>query len=121
MAKIPAGQDACPASLSSRKCIPCEGGAAPLKGEALAGLLAQVPLWQVIGEHHLTRTFKFPNFAKALAFVNRAGALAEEQGHHPLIHFTWGKVTVDIWTHKIDGLTESDFILAAKIDLIPTD
>jgi 4a-hydroxytetrahydrobiopterin dehydratase len=92
----------------------------PLKGERLTPLKAQVPAWEVVNEHHLCRTFKFRDFAKALAFVNRVGAIAEEQGHHPWIHFTWGKATVETWTHKIDGLTESDFILAAKIDRIPT-
>jgi 4a-hydroxytetrahydrobiopterin dehydratase len=70
----------------------------------------------VINEHHLERTFTFPNFKTALAFTDRVGELAEQQGHHPDIHLAWGKVTVTIWTHKIDGLTESDFVLAAKID-----
>ena len=67
-------------------------------------------------EHHLARTFTFPDFAQALAFVNRVGAIAEDQGHHPEVHLAWGWVRVGIWTHKVDGLTKSDFILAAKID-----
>jgi 4a-hydroxytetrahydrobiopterin dehydratase len=75
-----------------------------------------VPAWNVLDEHHISRTFSFPDFAKALAFVNKVGAIAEEQGHHPDILLSWGKAVVTTWTHKIDGLTESDFILAAKID-----
>jgi 4a-hydroxytetrahydrobiopterin dehydratase len=75
--------------------------------------------WQVAGEHHLEREFKFKDFRAALTFTNRVGELAEEQNHHPDIFLTWGKVKVTIWTHKIDGLTESDFVLAAKIDSLP--
>jgi 4a-hydroxytetrahydrobiopterin dehydratase len=77
---------------------------------------AQVSGWQVVAEHHLAKMFIFPDFRTALDFVNRAGAIAEEEGHHPDLYLSWGKVEVKIWTHKIDGLTESDFILAAKID-----
>ncbi|MCK6483922.1 MAG: 4a-hydroxytetrahydrobiopterin dehydratase [Phycisphaerae bacterium] len=102
--------------LSTKSCVPCRGGAPPLKGGELKKLLAQVAGWSVIEEHHLTKNYAFPDFVSALGFVNRIGALAEEQGHHPDIHLAWGKVRVDIWTHKIDGLTESDFVLAAKID-----
>jgi 4a-hydroxytetrahydrobiopterin dehydratase len=102
--------------LASKTCVPCRGGVPPLKGAALAGYRRQVPGWKVVKKHHLTREFKFENFAKALAFVNRVGALAEEQGHHPDIFLAWGKAGVTLWTHKIDGLTESDFIMAAKID-----
>jgi len=72
--------------------------------------------WEVVDEHHLTRTFDFPDFVMALAFVNRLGALAEEQGHHPDLLLRWGSVRVDIWSHKVDGLTESDFVLAAKVE-----
>jgi 4a-hydroxytetrahydrobiopterin dehydratase len=91
--------------------------APPLKGEALAALRTQIdPAWEVIEEHHLARAFKFRNFVDALAFVNKVGALAEEQGHHPDIFLAWGKVRVELSTHKIGGLSESDFILAAKID-----
>jgi 4a-hydroxytetrahydrobiopterin dehydratase len=102
--------------LASKACVPCRGGVPPLKGEQLTALEVQVAGWTVIREHHIEKTFSFPNFAKALEFVNRVGALAEEQGHHPDIYLAWGKVEIRIWTHKIDGLTESDFILAAKID-----
>ena len=70
----------------------------------------------MVGAHHLEREFTFPDFNNALAFTNRVGALAESEGHHPDIYLAWGKVGIKIWTHKIDGLTESDFVLAAKID-----
>ena len=80
---------------------------------------AQVTGWQAVDEHHLLKTYTFPDFQKALDFVNRVGAIAEQEGHHPDVYLTWGKVEVKTWTHKIDGLTESDFILAAKIDELP--
>ncbi len=102
--------------LASKTCVPCRGGMPPLKGEELASLLRQVDGWSVVEEHHITKTFKFPDFRKALDFTNRVGELAEEQGHHPDIYLAWGKVGITTWTHKINGLTESDFILAAKID-----
>ena len=104
--------------LSQRKCVPCRGGIPPLAGRELASLLDQVQGWTVIGEHHIQKAFVFPNFVTALEFVNRVGAVAEEQGHHPDIYLAWGKVEVKLWTHKIDGLTESDFIMAAKIDKV---
>jgi len=103
-------------SLADKTCVPCRGGVPALKGNELAGLHRQVPEWQVVTEHHLTRLFKFPDFKQALAFVNRVGDLAEDQGHHPDILLAWGKAEITLWTHKIDGLTESDFIMAAKID-----
>jgi 4a-hydroxytetrahydrobiopterin dehydratase len=103
-------------SLSDKECIPCKGGVPPLNGQELQKIAQQLPNWRVVEEHHLSRTYKFPDFKSALAFVNRVGALAEKIGHHPNINFTWGQATIEIWTHKIDGLTESDFILAAKID-----
>ena len=102
--------------LAAKACVPCRGGVPPLKGEELASLQKQLDEWNVIDEHHLRKTFKFPDFRKALGFVNRVGELAEEQGHHPDIFLVWGKVEITTWTHKINGLTESDFILAAKID-----
>ncbi len=102
--------------LASKTCIPCRGGVPPLKGEELTALEKQVAGWGVIEEHHIRKTFNFPNFREALEFVNRVGELAEEQGHHPDLYLTWGRVDVTSWTHKINGLTESDFILAAKID-----
>ena len=103
-------------SLAGKQCVPCRGGVPPLQGEELENLKSQVPDWQVVQGHHLTRTYPFPDFRTALDFTNRVGELAEQQGHHPDLYLSWGKVEVRIWTHKIDGLTESDFILAAKID-----
>ena len=105
--------------LAEKRCVPCRGGVPPLKREEIQKLLPQVPGWQVVADHHLSKTYTFPDFVTALAFVNRAGAVAEEQGHHPDLYLSWGKVEVRIWTHKINGLTESDFILAAKIDRVP--
>ena len=104
--------------LAAKTCVPCKGGVPPLAGKELESLAHQVPQWNVVDGHHLTRAFKFPDFAQALAFVNKVGAIAEQQGHHPDILLTWGKAEVTTWTHKINGLTESDFILAAKIDKI---
>jgi len=105
-------------SLADQRCIPCRGGVPPLKGDAIKNLLAQIPGWEAQNEHHLFRVFRFPDFKTALDFVNRAGAIAEEQGHHPDLLLAWGKVEVTIYTHKINGLTESDFVLAAKLDRI---
>lgn len=93
-----------------------QGWDAAAKGEELAELRRQVPGWEVVEEHHLRRRFRFENFREALRFVNRVGELAEEQGHHPDVGFGWGYTEVTVWTHKIDGLTESDFIFAAKVD-----
>src|ERR1041385_7187723 len=103
-------------SLAAKTCVPCRGGVPPLKGRELESFREQVPDWQVVDEHHIVRNFKFPDFKQALDFVNRIGAVAEEQGHHPDILLAWGKVEVTLWTHKVTGLTESDFIMAAKID-----
>ncbi len=105
--------------LAAKTCVPCRGGVPPLKGEELRKLQREVPGWEVAKEHHLHKAYTFSDFKSALAFTNRVGALAEEQGHHPDILLTWGKVEITIWTHKIDGLTESDFILAAKIEQLP--
>ena len=101
--------------LASKTCVPCRGGTPPLKGEELDDLWRQIPGWEVVEEHHLRRRFRFTNFREALDFVNRVGELAEEQGHHPDVGFGWGYAEVTVYTHKIDGLTESDFILAAKL------
>lgn len=103
-------------ALASRECVPCRGGVPPLAGNEIVNLLAELKDWEVVKEHHLKKVLKFPDFREAQAFVNRVGNLAEEQGHHPDICFGWGRAEITIWTHKIDGLTESDFILAAKID-----
>jgi 4a-hydroxytetrahydrobiopterin dehydratase len=102
--------------LASKTCVPCRGGTPPLAGQELQSLAKEVPQWKVVDSHHLTRAFTFPDFRQALAFVNKVGELAEEQGHHPDILLAWGKAEITTWTHKINGLSEGDFILAAKID-----
>jgi len=102
--------------LADKQCVPCKGGVPPLRGKELQKLQADLPKWTVTNEHHLHREFRFPDFKQALEFVNRVGEIAENQGHHPDILLKWGKVEITLWTHKIDGLTESDFIMAAKID-----
>ena len=104
--------------LSSKQCVPCRGGVPALRGEEITTLQNQLTGWKVVNEHHLQKSYRFKDFREAQAFVNRVGDLAEEQGHHPDICFGWGQAEITIWTHKIDGLTESDFILAAKIDEI---
>jgi 4a-hydroxytetrahydrobiopterin dehydratase len=107
------------ASLAGEKCVPCRGGVPPLKGAELQQVSGELGNgWQVVEEHHLEKEFRFPDFAEALSFTNAVGAIAEREGHHPDIHLAWGKVRITIWTHKIDGLTRSDFILAAKIDQV---
>lgn len=104
-------------NLAAEKCIPCRGGVPRLEGPPLRALESELGGgWHVVNDHHLEKEFPFPDFVSALAFTNRIGALAEEEGHHPDIHLAWGKVGVTIWTHKIDGLSRSDFVLAAKID-----
>ncbi len=96
------------------------GGVPPLAGDDLARLARQLDAgWRVVKEHHLEREFKFPDFRHALRFTNRVGELAEAQNHHPDICLAWGKVKLTLWTHKINGLTESDFIFAAKVDQLP--
>ena len=103
--------------LASKECVPCKGGVPPLKGGDLENLSKEIsPEWNVVDEHHLEKEFTFSNFQEALAFTNLVGEMAEEQGHHPDIYLAWGKVKIVVWTHKIDGLTESDFIFAAKSD-----
>lgn len=103
-------------SLADQQCLPCQGSVPALKGADIERLLGQLDGWMVFSEHHLAKRFTFPDFQQGLDFVNRVGAIAEEQGHHPDIFLAWGKVEITIFTHKVDGLTESDFVLAAKID-----
>lgn len=105
-----------PEDLASQTCVPCRGGVPPIKGKELDQILQSVPHWRAVNEHHITRAFTFADFKQALDFVNRVGEIAEKQGHHPDILLTWGKAEITLWTHKIDGLTRSDFIMAAKID-----
>jgi 4a-hydroxytetrahydrobiopterin dehydratase len=105
--------------LASRECIPCRGGIPPLQGEEIRRLARQLNRgWSVIQEHHLEKEFTFDDFRQALAFTNKVGELAESVGHHPEIFLTWGKCRVTIWTHKIDGLAEADFVFAAKVDAL---
>lgn len=108
--------DAC-SILAGKDCVPCRGGVPPLAGAELRRLFADLGHgWELIGEHHLEKLYTFPNFQAALDFTNVVGGIAEEQGHHPDLYLAWGKVKVQIWTHKIDGLTESDFVFAAKVE-----
>jgi len=103
--------------LAEKECVPCKGGVPPLRGRDLTILLEELGNgWKIVDEHHLEKEYKFKNFREALDFTMKIGELAEAQGHHPDIYLAWGKVRLIIWTHKIDGLTESDFILAAKAD-----
>ncbi len=107
-------------SLAQQECIPCTGEGPALQGHALQMFLNRLENgWSPIHEHHLEKEFEFPDFAQALAFTNRVGALAEAQNHHPEILLSWGRVLITIWTHKLNGLTESDFVLAAKIERVP--
>jgi len=101
--------------LADRRCVPCRRGTPPLDAAAVARLLPRVPGWAAPEGRRLEREFRFRDFAAALAFVNRVGALAEAEDHHPDIRLSWGKVGVVLWTHAAGGLTENDFILAAKI------
>jgi 4a-hydroxytetrahydrobiopterin dehydratase len=105
-------------SLASRQCVPCRGGVPPMRADEIREFLGELNGWDAVEEHHLRKDFKFRDFREALAFVNRVGELSEAQGHHPDISFGWGYAEIKIWTHKIDGLSESDFILAAKIDAL---
>src|SRR5215475_13020922 len=98
-------------NLADKNCVPCRGGVPPLRRRELEDIHGSVPDWTVTGDHHIQRAFRFPDFKQALDFVNRVGEIAENQGHHPDILLSWGKVEITLWTHKIDGLSESDFIM----------
>ena len=103
--------------LAKKSCVPCKGGVPPLKGEPLARLHNELGgEWQLVEEHHLEKNYSYSNWAEAMAFANRVSDIAEAQNHHPDLQVGWGKATVTIWTHKIDGLTESDFVFAAKVE-----
>jgi 4a-hydroxytetrahydrobiopterin dehydratase len=104
-------------SLADRDCVPCRGGVPPLTRERAEALLEQLADgWRINAAGHLERTFEFKNFKQALDFATRVGEIAETQRHHPDLYVAWGRCTVEMWTHKIEGLTESDFYLAAKVD-----
>ena len=103
--------------LSQKHCVACEGGVPPLTSEQVAGYRVQVPEWDIAAdEKSISREFVFENFKEALAFVNSVGEIAEAEDHHPDVYLAWGRVRVELWTHAIGGLSENDFILAAKID-----
>ncbi len=102
--------------LADRRCVPCKGDVPPLTAEQMRPLLAELRDWQVIDDHHLTTEYRLADFAEALDLVNRIGAIAEAENHHPDLELAWGRVAVTIWTHTVDGLTESDFVFAAKCD-----
>ena len=102
--------------LAARECVPCRGDMPALAEARLADLHREIPTWEVVDGHHLKKRFRFGDFREALGFVNRVGELAEEQGHHPDVGFGWGWAEVSVFTHSVDGLTENDFILAAKVD-----
>ncbi len=104
--------------LADKHCIPCRGSVAPLKGAELISFAEQLPGWTIVEEHHVAKSYSFADFKTALDFVNRVGTVAEQEGHHPDLCLAWGKVDVQIYTHKIRGLTESDFVMAAKIDQV---
>lgn len=111
----PPGETA--AGMAGESCVPCRGGVPPLTHDEIEPLQQELGNgWIVVEDHHVTKQFTFPDFATALAFTNRIGEIAEHEGHHPDIQLSWGRVGISIWTHKIDGLTRSDFILAAKIE-----
>lgn len=104
--------------LVKKQCTPCVAGAVPLKGEYLAPYSKDLDEgWKIVDEHHLEKTYTFPNFKEALHFTNELGTIAEDEGHHPDLYLSWGKVKVLLWTHKINGLSENDFIMAAKSDV----
>ena len=102
--------------LANKSCVPCQKDTPTLEDEHSRELSSQIPEWEIVERHHLRREFRFGNFREALAFVNRIGEVAEEQGHHPDISFGWGWAEVSVFTHAVGGLTENDFILAAKLD-----
>jgi len=105
--------------LSEKTCVPCRGGVPPLAGEELQRLHRDLGNgWALVDDHHLEREYSFRGFREPFEFVKRVGEMSEEQGHHGDIHLSWGKVKLSVWTHKIDGLTESDFVWAAKADAL---
>lgn len=103
-------------ALADQACAPCKGDTQPLTRTQIAPFHKQIPKWKVSRQRELHREFKFPDFAKALAFVDAIGKVAETQGHHPDLELGWGRVAVSLSTHKIHGLSQADFVLAAKID-----
>lgn len=113
-----AGTPADAAALADRRCIPCRGGTPPLTRAQFAPLLAQLDGWQVEDDRMLVKTFRVKNFLAAVEFVNAITPVAEAENHHPDLRVRWGQVRVELWTHKINGLSEADFVMAAKIDRV---
>jgi len=106
-------------ALAEKECVSCKSGTRALNGGEIAGLVYQLnPAWRAVDQHHLEREYKFRDFREALAFTNRVGELAESVRHHPDIFLAWGSVKLTLWTHSIGGLSESDFIFAAKVDAL---
>ena len=105
-------------SLADRSCVPCKGGTPPLNTEQSAALLSQLKGWQLEDDRRLRKAYRFKNWIEAVDFVNAITPVAEAEGHHPDLNVSWGKVEAVLWTHKIGGLSESDFVMAAKLDRI---
>jgi 4a-hydroxytetrahydrobiopterin dehydratase len=106
--------------LAKMDCVPCKGGIPPMTDDQAEQWLARLGGdWKVVDTHHLYKVYRFKNFRQALDFTNRIGELAEQVGHHPDLELAWGKVGVTLWTHKIGGLSETDFVFAAKVDELP--
>ena len=103
-------------TLTQKKCIPCSGGTPKMTASEIKDLLLQIDGWQVADEKKLVKTFSFNDFNGPMKLENKCWQVAESEGHHPDLFVAWGKLNVEIWTHAVGGLTESDFILAAKID-----
>lgn len=107
-------------TLAEKKCVPCEGGMPPLGPVEIGKLMAELhPQWRVVTDHELRREFPFPDFKSAVVLANKIAEIADTEGHHPILTISWGLLVVELWTHAIDGLSENDFILAAKIDALP--
>lgn len=105
--------------LHDKSCVPCQGGIPPLTREEFAPMLGEInPAWEVIEDKKLRRVFKFPTFMDSISFVNKIADIAEREGHHPDIQIRYKQVIIELWTFKINGLFDNDFILAAKIDQI---
>lgn len=103
-------------ALAEKKCEACISATRSLTSEEFGGMLGELQGWSVIDNHHLFKSIRTSNFAEALELANKVGALAEQEGHHPDLLVRWGELKIEMWTHKVDGLTEADFVLAAKID-----
>ena len=104
-------------ALAEKRCVPCTGDTPPLTDIEATDLLAELDGWH-LDDGHLRKSFKFKNYVAAASFVDAITPVAEAEGHHPDLHLSWGRVDVELWTHVIDGLSENDFVMAAKIDRV---